>query len=772
MKLKSTRLAPALIAASVIALVCIIHLSRIELFEHFERTMFDLRVRAAVRFSPPVATNLGFVCIDDASIDFVRTNKVLGYNYGLYWPRQVYGRVVKELSTQGAKAIAFDVIFSDLRPDHSLVEMADGRLEEQDDFFALHLREAGNVILAEAKQLSPHDLFKTNAFAIGDITTDAAKDADGVLRRAQAFYIRTNWHREFRRVEALPEYGVELSKARIETNSVVLPRVELDAIVIPLDDQGRFDLADFGGDTLPPGMERRSAPFTTERIWNMGIVLAAQELKLDLDHAEVDLGSGKIILRGENGVSRTLPVDRNGRFPIDWSLRYDDSRLFKEPIQKLLVQNRWRLAGSNNIPNPWGGRLVLIGSTALGNDLTDRGATPLEHDTFLASAHWNVANSVLTGRFIQQTSAATDLIIIAVMGAFAALLNWRMRILVATTLVAVLIAAYVGLAWFLFIRYRFWIPVFVPITGALFMTHVVLVTWRAIFEQSEQRRVKSIFSRIVSPNIVNELLGAERLGLGGARREVTVLFADIRGFTEFTDSTQERAEAYISENKLSGSERERYFDEQARETLETVNTYLALVADIVKKHDGTLDKYIGDCVMAFWGAPTPNPNHACDCVKAAIEAQQCLDELNQKRIAQNKQRETENSARASTGLPVKPLLPVLSLGSGINTGFVTVGLMGSEAHISNYTVFGREVNLASRLESLSGRGRILISHATFEKLLKSNPELAATCVALPPATVKGIRSAVKIYEVPWRKDGPIGMPSGPVSSTDTSLLAS
>jgi class 3 adenylate cyclase len=99
------------------------------------------------------------------------------------------------------------------------------------------------------------------------------------------------------------------------------------------------------------------------------------------------------------------------------------------------------------------------------------------------------------------------------------------------------------------------------------------------------------------------------------------------------------------------------------------------------------------------------------------------------------------------------MLPILLLGSGINTGLATVGLMGSAAEMQNYTVFGREVNLASRLESASGQGRIFVGQSTYEHLRRDDPALAATCVELPPRELKGFRSAVKAYEVPWLPPG-------------------
>jgi class 3 adenylate cyclase len=759
-KFKPVKLAPALIAVGVIVAFCLLRLLHLDLFERMEKITYDWRVRQAMRFSAPCATNLAFVYIDDASIAYVKTNHLrnsvepaLGYRFGLYWPRQVYGRLVEELSTEKAKAVGLDVIFGELRPDQPPVQMADGSLMQSDDFFGLQMRRAGNVVVAATKDVFPPPVFATNAMALGDINTD--KDSDGILRRARAFHTYRKWHFAFLQVQADPGYGVDLNQARVEPRQIVLPRSGGDPITIPLDKDGNFPLSAFFGDKLPRGLAPTAKPFTDERIWHMGIVLAAKDLNLDLDKADVDLPAGRITLHGPNGLERVIPVDQNGYFYVDWRLKPNDPRLTQAPIEDLLLQDHDRLIGqTNGLTDRFAGKLVVVGSIATGNDLRDEGATPLQPSTFLVSKHWNVANSIITGRFIRRSSLPLDLFILIVTGLATALLVWYLPVRLGTGVVLLLAASYVGLATFLYIHDRYWIPLALPFSGTFFVTWALLILWRALFEQAEQRRVRSVFSRMVSPNVMHEVLQAETLSLGGARREVTVLFADVRGFTEFTDKSQDHAAAYIVENKLSEEQAELYYDEQARETLNTVNTYLALVADQVKKHDGTLDKYIGDCVMAFWGAPTVMEKQALCCVRAAIDAQRAVFELNKQRVQENEKRQLENMARASASLAPKPMLPVLLLGTGINTGQATAGLMGSEQHQFNYTVFGREVNLASRLESLSGRGRILISETTYKCLLRDDQELAATCNALPDLQkLKGFGAAVKVYEVPWRLPG-------------------
>ena len=115
------------------------------------------------------------------------------------------------------------------------------------------------------------------------------------------------------------------------------------------------------------------------------------------------------------------------------------------------------------------------------------------------SQYWNVANSILTGRFIHRAPLAVELALIALLGIVAALLTWKLRVLVASALVALLMVVYVVFGFVLYVQTRYWLPLVLPVGGALLMTHVCLVTWRVVFEQAERRRVKSIFSKIVSP---------------------------------------------------------------------------------------------------------------------------------------------------------------------------------------------------------------------------------------------------------------------------------
>jgi class 3 adenylate cyclase/CHASE2 domain-containing sensor protein len=765
---------PIIIASGVVLAFWILQVIRPAFIEKVEALTYDLRVLQAAGEGSEVATNLGFVSISDDSIAFVNRG-LLERRYGLYWPRHIYARVTDELNAQGAKAIALDVLFPDLRRDHFPL-IVNGTNVDSDDFFAERMRNSGNVILASDKGVLPAALFRNSALAMGDITVD--RDSDGVLRRARAFRTYRLWHTAFRQVEADPDFDVDLRNARVDSNKIVLVRSTLDPITIPLEKDGTFDLKLFAGDTLPAGMARFAKPFTEERIWHLGITLAAQELKLDLAHAEVDLGNGRITLRGANGVKRVIPVDQDGNFYINWRMKVNDPNLEYEPIEGLLAQYQMRPPADTNHMTAvvaerwknkidhWRGRLVVIGSVAVSNDLTDRGATPLEQEAVLVSEHWNVANSILKGQFVRRGGLGVELLAIALLGAAAAWITSSFRSYVATSLAAAMVVLYLAATVYAYNQFLYWLPVVLPTVGGVAVMHGSLLAYLVIFEQTERRRLRSVFTKMVPQEVVNEielLASTDKLSLRGARRNVTVFFADIRGFTEMTDINRDKAAEYVKEHNLTGQAAEAVFDARAAEALDTVNIYLTVVAEIVQQNKGAVDKFIGDCVMAFWGAPTPNPKHALCCVQAAIAAQRAVFELNLKREAENRRREQENVKLAAAGLEPLSMLPVLVIGTGINTGVVTAGYMGSEERL-NYTVFGGDVNLASRLESVSGRARIIISEATLAEIIQDDPTLALSCIQLPPVKVKGIREPVPIYEVPWRESG-APAPDGPATTS-------
>lgn len=769
---------PAAVTAVVLGLSSLPLLWPWPPLERVEAITYDWRVRLASARNPPAVTNLGFVDISDESIRWIKSGALHPrIRYGLYWPRHLYGRVLRELHAQGARAVAFDILFAEPREDHAPIPIASGAvladsnfwnqlpdelrpnffqednhrlaLVESDVFFAWQLHRTGIGILAADRGVTPFSLLATNAAAVADISSH--KDLDGVLRRARAFQTYRVWHPLFQK--AAEQFGVDLQKARVEQDRILLQLpdgTELPPIL--LDTEGRFALRDLVGDTLPPDWPERAPPFEEKRIWHMGIVLAAQALHLDLEHAEVDLARGRITLRGP-GVTRVIPVDSDGFFLVDWTLLPNHPHLLARNFVELLEQDLQREAGVPlEGPPLWQGRLVVIGSTATGNDLTDLGATPLARETFLLSKHWNIANSLLTGRFVRRSGARVDFLCLAGMTMLTALLTVRVRPPWLFGALGATAAGYALLAVWSYEQYRLWIPLVLPLVGGLGLTHGVLIAYQVLFEQREKRRIRTIFSRIVSPNVVQELLQAPRLSLGGQQREVTIFFADIRGFTELTDRARREAESFLQQQGWSGGQAEACHDAFAQATLTTVNEYLACVADVVKRHDGTLDKYIGDCVMAFWGAPTSRPDHAAACVRAAIEAQRAVHALNLQRLARNRLLEEENRKRRLTVQPPQPVYPPLYLGTGIHTGVVTVGLMGSDQHLLNYTIFGRDVNLASRLENVSGRGRILITEVTYQHLVRFAPDLAGCCRALPPVLLRGIRDPVAVYEVRWQQE--------------------
>ncbi|MFN0066580.1 MAG: CHASE2 domain-containing protein [Limisphaerales bacterium] len=690
--------------------------------------LYDFRVRWAARSASDVKVPFGFVVADDDTVaNFA--DGLLGEPIGLLWPRFIYGHLAEELAAQGATAVAFDMVFGERRMDHREAAQPDGTPVGSDESFAQAMRRLGTVAIGATEAAPPDALFLTNAMAAGDI--EARGDADGVTRRFAAFREYRVWNPLLRQIQRDNQVRLERDPAWIRLRDPITGELLRE---VPVDEQRNFNLDKLLG-TPPRRFDRLLPAYSVQRFWNLGIVLAAHSLGLDLNRADVRLDEGRILLPGTNGVSRSLPVDGHGRLYADWTVPTEDARLLKGNFESVLFDRQRRLEEPDPPPRRWDGRIVVVGSAATSSNLSDIGATPLGSETFQASGLWNLAQTVITGRFIRPPSPAHSAAFILACGALAFFLTARLGTLRAVLCVAAVAVLFLAAAFWLYLAHRWWLPVAFPLVS-LAGVHGVVLAVQVAAERNERERVRAVFARLVSPEVVKEVLASERLALGGTRRRLTVFFADIRGFTELTDASEAAARGEAVSRRLSEGDTQFLLEQRAEMVLQTVNLYLATVADEVKRHSGTLDKYIGDCVMAFWGAPIKDAHHALHCVQSAIAAQRAIDALNRERAARS----------PADGPP----LPTLQLGTGINTGVVTVGLVGSSQHILNYTAFGREVNLASRLESASGRARILISEATLAELRHSDPALAATCQPLEPVTMKGFREPVPVFEVPWR----------------------
>ena len=237
--------------------------------------------------------------------------------------------------------------------------------------------------------------------------------------------------------------------------------------------------------------------------------------------------------------------------------------------------------------------------------------------------------------------------------------------------------------------------------SALFFGYTSQTAYRFFTEERRARDIRKMFSSYVSKRIVDELIkDPSKAKLGGDRKEITVLFSDIRGFTSFSEK------------------------HQPEEVVSLLNEYLGAMTEIVFQYEGTLDKFVGDAIMALWGAPVGQPDHAeraCRCALAMITR---LKELQAKWTAEGKY--------------------VIDIGIGINTGEMVVGNMGAEGKKMDYTVIGDNVNLGARLESLTRQynNHIIISEYTYAKV-----EHIVEVKELGTVTVKGKQLPVMIYDL-------------------------
>jgi adenylate cyclase len=346
------------------------------------------------------------------------------------------------------------------------------------------------------------------------------------------------------------------------------------------------------------------------------------------------------------------------------------------------------------------GKIVLLGATS--NSLQDTHPTPFSARRPMPGVEVvaNLLAAALEGNYLQIAPGWVNLLLIVLMTLLAA---WLGRLRSPARMLAGALAGmsvYALLALFVFARFRF----FLPVTGGevmLFLGVVLPGLEQAVNQEREKARIRRLFSRFISPAMVEQLLETPRLETLNKRANLTILFSDIRGFTSLSE-------------RLA-----------PEEVVAFLNPYLAKMAEIIHKHGGTVDKYEGDAILAFWGEPLPLPDHALRAVRAALEMRLALDGL-------------AADWRAEGIAPER-----FEIGIGLNSGEVFVGLLGSEQRI-NYTVIGDNVNLAARLQDLTKTYAwpVLMSETVYRQV---ETEFEGEFVA--ETLVKGKQEPVRLYKL-------------------------
>jgi len=651
----------------------------LQFLANIELKTLDVRFqfRGKVEPGPPVV----IVAIDQKSED------VLGR-----WPfpRKHFAAAVDALREAGARVIAFDVDFPQPDQDSALDALRQVRKDYQ-----AHVKPGMEDPKFEAKLKSLEEgADNDKKFA------DALSRFDNVilgyfyLRGDEAKTVSAERVNEFLNYLSFQAYpSIVHPEYAKDSELLINQQLQFEGLSPNL---GRFaaNAKNFGYFNIIPdsdGTERREPviiPFRGSFYPSLDVAAALAYDNLPLEQVNV--------VFNPNGLERIdfgkvrLPTDPAGYVQIDY---FGPGRTF--PIYSLSDVIERKVP-----PDELRDRLVLIGSTAMG--IGDSAVTPFQQMNFSGvEVHANFITNILQGRFIRRgiRENVIDILFLLLFSLPAGMVLSAAAPRRATAITLVLLGAFLLLACYLFAHQRMWIVIVLP-SATLGVNYVVIISYRFFFEERQKRKVRAAFTQYIPPGVIAQILQRpELLRLGGEEKELTAMFCDIRGFTTLSEG--------LSPTTL----------------VELLNEFLSAMTDVIFKNWGTLDKYIGDAIMAFWGAPYPQTDHAVRACRAALEMLGVLNKLQAKWEAQGR--------------------PPVDIGVGINTGLMLVGNMGSAKRF-NFTIMGDNVNLASRLEGINKQfaTRLIISEATY---LAVHEHFVARELDL--IRVKGKMKPVKIFEL-------------------------
>lgn len=645
--------------AAVAAVAVAVTLESSGLARYWEWTLSDWRARTMAKPAP--STDLvKLVLVDQASLDWASTEQSLPWP----WPREMYAAIVDYLTRCGARAVALDILFTEpssygpeddasladtlARNDHAVAAVFPGTQPGRNDRWPAAAAQANPMHLegSIAALDSPSAVFPVDALTSSAAWLGSVRDRpDGDGVFRRSIPMRIFDGRP------LPSLGLACALAG-ETNSPAARLVGL-----------------------------------REKPWRkssgiLSINSSPAPIPLDAD------GCVRLRFRGPSGVHAAYSA-------------------------AAVIQSELCLREGLEPPIPdgaalFGGKYVIVGFSAPG--LKDLRRTPMGGDSPGCELHATLIDDWLAGDFLRDSPAAAGwlwTVLLAILAALATTASRNGLESAAVWLVSALLPFAAGFALWRFAALEW--PMAVPLAAALSALGIGAML-NYIAEGRQKHFLKGAFRRYLSPAVVDQIIRhPERLRLGGERRELTIFFSDLQGFSSFSER--------LSPEDLT----------------HLLNDYLTDMTDIILEEGGTLDKYEGDAIIAFWGAPLDQPDHAVRAVRAAVRCQCRLAE-----------RRAEWAERYGA---------VLKMRIGINTGPVVVGNMGSSQRF-DYTIFGDAANLASRLE---GANKALGTY-----LMISETTWTATAGAFPGRELGALRVVGRNTPVRvWEATGLPGAPPPP-----------
>jgi adenylate cyclase len=642
-----------------------------------------------------------------------RSQEVLGR-----WPfsRTYFAQMLDALREDGAKVAAFDVTFS--KPDETAAPIRELRktvIERQkqrgqtdprviadidrllkeydgDEQFARAIERFGKVVLGNFFLYSEYDLK-----GVDDKTLDRYANilADFPFPELRAANPQTG-QRDLQNLMLGFDAPYFLMPKGTQANIEILS----DALRKVHGTTGFFDV-----EPDPDGVVRHSLlalPYGRSKdldAWDLYASLDVQAVRLfeGVPDQEMKLDFSETgITALEFGPSHIIHPDFIGRMMINYE---GDVNTYPYVSIADVVSHKFP-------PGTFKGKIVLVGASATG--IGDLRSTPFGGINYPGvEIHANVIDTILNRHFLLRgaNQVVLDLLVIFLFGVPLGL--WLALAQPRWMLFGLLLLVPFGLGvWFAFLH-GWWLNFIIP-SGTLVANVGFVAVYRALVEEKEKRRVRGAFQQYLSPEVIRRLLENPDL-VKPRKTEITVMFSDVRGFTTISE-------------KLD-----------AQELAALLNEYLTEMTQIVFRHNGTLDKYIGDAVMAFWGAPFEDAKHSTEGCHAALEMIARLAEMQKKWRAQGR--------------------PVLDIGVGLCTGVASVGNMGSELRYG-YTALGDIVNLSSRIEGLNKEyaTHILLSDTTYAAV--EDPLLVFRELDL--IRVKGKSQPVTLYELVAARGTPEG----------------